>query len=639
MEQLSDEEHDHGAEEDSDKEDQDLDKMFGAWLGELDKLTQSLDTEKTEEPVKRSPLRQETNLANFSYRFSMYNINEALNQGEPVDLDALMADLCSIEQELSSIGTHSSKNTLMFQERKPSQKPPGSRMTPKQSSLKGLPSSSGRMPKPSHANFSLDDITAQLEQASLSMDEAARQTVVEDVKPVITAHHRRTASAGTVSDSDLRSVSNSSRSSITSAASSMDSLDIDKMTRPQDLELLQPGQPISEHSYLDRETSILLRNIAGKPTHLLTKEEQAAKIKAEKIRIALEKIKEAQVKKLVIRVHMSDDSSKTMMVDERQTVRQVLDNLMDKSHCGYSLDWSLVETISELQMERIFEDHENLVENLLNWTRDSQNKLMFVERIEKYALFKNPQNYLLGRKETSEMADRNKEVLLEECFCGSSVTVPEIEGVLWLKDDGKKSWKKRYFLLRASGIYYVPKGKAKASRDLVCFLQLDHVNVYYGQDYRSKYKAPTDYCLVLKHPQIQKKSQYIKYLCCDDVRTLHQWVNGLRIAKYGKQLYTNYQEALKRTEAAYDWTSMSTSSMKSGSSSSSLPESQSNHSNQSDSSDTLAMSHVRSQSIVSSIFSEAWKRGTQLEESSKVPNEKPSSAKAIQPTALCMGQY
>lgn len=44
-----------------------------------------------------------------------------------------------------------------------------------------------------------------------------------------------------------------------------------------------------------------------------------------------------------------------------------------------------------LYAERIFEDHENLVENLLNWTRDSQNRLMFTERIEKYALFKNPQ--------------------------------------------------------------------------------------------------------------------------------------------------------------------------------------------------------------------------------------------------------
>ncbi|XP_045707395.1 ras-associated and pleckstrin homology domains-containing protein 1 isoform X5 [Phyllostomus hastatus] len=666
MEQLSDEEIDHGAEEDSDKEDQDLDKMFGAWLGELDKLTQSLDSDKPVEPVKRSPLRQETNMANFSYRFSIYNLNEALNQGETVDLDALMADLCSIEQELSSIGAGNSKRQIT--EAKATQKVPPSRHISKHGTLKGL-SSSNRITKPSHANYSLDDITAQLEQASLSMDEAAQQSVLEDTKPSVTNQHRRTASAGTVSDAEVHSISNSSRSSVTSAASSMDSLDIDKVTRPQELDLTHQGQPITEHaislrcpskqakhhidfteeqaeltphSYLDRETSLLLRNIAGKPSHLLTKEEQAAKLKAEKIRVALEKIKEAQVKKLVIRVHMSDDSSKTMMVDERQTVRQVLDNLMDKSHCGYSSDWSLVETISELQMERIFEDHENLVENLLNWTRDSQNKLIFMERIEKYALFKNPQNYLLGRKETAEMADRNKEVLLEECFCGSSVTVPEIEGVLWLKDDGKKSWKKRYFLLRASGIYYVPKGKAKVSRDLVCFLQLDHVNVYYGQDYRNKYKAPTDYCLVLKHPQIQKKSQYIKYLCCDDVRTLHQWVNGIRIAKYGKQLYVNYQEALKRTESAYDWTSLSSSSIKSGSSSSSIPESQSNHSNQSDSgvSDTQpAAGHARSQSIVSSIFSEAWKRGTQLEESSKsqVPREKASTAKVCTPAASKTG--
>uniref|UniRef100_A0A8C7W4V7 Ras association (RalGDS/AF-6) and pleckstrin homology domains 1b n=1 Tax=Oncorhynchus mykiss TaxID=8022 RepID=A0A8C7W4V7_ONCMY len=615
MADMSDDELDHGAEEeDSDKEDQDLDKMFGAWLGELDKLTQSLDDGKPQKSVQKAPLRQETNMANFSYRFSMYNINEALNQTtETVDLDALMADLCSIEQELSTIGN-------------------STRASPASTVRGGSSNSHGR---PSASNLSLDDITAQLEQASLSMDEAAHQTSSSYSSTTLrrssagssSSQHRRTGSVGTVSEHEAGG--HSSRSSVNSAsASSMDSLDIDKVLSKT------VGGPEQDGG-------------SQGPQPPQGPEEQGAKVKAEKIRVALEKIKEAQVKKLVIRVHMSDESSKTVMVDERQTVRQVLDSLLDKSHCGYSPDWALVETINELQMERIFEDHENLVENLLNWTRDSHNKLMFIERIEKYALFKNPQNYLLGRKETSEMADRNKEALLEECFCGSSVSVPEIEGILWLKDDGKKSWKKRYFLLRASGIYYVPKGKAKASRDLVCFLQLDHVNVYYGQDYRSKYKAPTDYCLALKHPQIQKKSQYIKYLCCDDVRTLHQWFNGIRIAKYGKQLYVNYQEAMKRTEAAYDWSSLSTSSIRSGSSSgsASLPESQSNHSGQSDSGVDTASSHGRSQSVVSSIFSEAWKRGTQMEENTRQlsvqtppfpppPPQQQYSPAAAPPTAL-----
>lgn len=138
----------------------------------------------------------------------------------------------------------------------------------------------------------------------------------------------------------------------------------------------------------------------------------------------------------------------------------------------------------------------------------------------------------------------------QENFCGTSIIVPDLEAVLHLREDGKKSWKQRLFQLRASGIYYVPKGKTKvseeqlwtcdqyspfsstlaltfhappqSSRDLVCFVQLDNLNVYYGKDFRSKYKAPTDFCFVLKvsscHRRLFVSITSIWYHICYSVR-------------------------------------------------------------------------------------------------------------------------
>ncbi|KAK2854491.1 hypothetical protein Q7C36_006360 [Tachysurus vachellii] len=268
-------------------------------------------------------------------------------------------------------------------------------------------------------------------------------------------------------------------------------------------------------------------------------EETEEQMKADKIKLALEKLKEAKVKKLIVKVQMTDGSTKTLMVDERQTVRDVLDNLFEKTHCDGNVDWCVCETNPELQTDRGFEDHENLVEPLSAWTRDSENKVVFQERKDKYEVFKNPQNFYLWKKEKKslkDMKDKDKELLLEENFCGPSVIVPDLEGVLHLKEEGKKTWKPRYFLLRASGLYYLPKGKNKASKDMVCLVQFDNMNVYYCADYKTRYK----------HPQIQKESQYIKYLCCDDEWTMNLWVTGIRIAKYGKTLYENYKTAMRK---------------------------------------------------------------------------------------------
>lgn len=302
-----------------------------------------------------------------------------------------------------------------------------------------------------------------------------------------------------------------------------------------------------------------------------SKEDLEEQMKADKIKLALEKLKEAKVKKLVVKVELIDGSSKTLMVDERQTVRDVMDNLFEKTHCDCNVDWSVCETNPDLQTERGFEDHENLVEPLSTWTRDSENKVLFKENKHKYEVFKNPQIFYLWKKDKKsimDMKEKDKEQLLEENFCGPSVIVPDLEGVLFLKEDGKKSWKQRYFLLRASGLYYSPKGKTKASRDLVCLVQFDNVNVYLCKEYKNKYKAPTDHCFILKHPQIQKESQYIKYFCCDDSWTMTLWVTGIRIAKYGKQLYDNYKAAVKKASGSTTWANRTIQASPSSSSSS-----------------------------------------------------------------------
>ncbi|XP_030630643.1 amyloid beta A4 precursor protein-binding family B member 1-interacting protein-like [Chanos chanos] len=306
--------------------------------------------------------------------------------------------------------------------------------------------------------------------------------------------------------------------------------------------------PVPASSSFPAPSSLSAETLSETTTHLAEVEAEA-QTKEEKVKLALEKLKMARVKKLVVKVLMSDGSSKTLMVDEKQTVRDVLDCLFEKTHCDCNVDWSLCERNPILHIERGFEDHEHLVNHLSAWTRNSENQVLFLQRPDKYSIFKDPQIYYLWKKNRDNLKDatqKDKELLLKDCFEGQTVIVPDLEGALFLKENGKKIWRRRYFLLRASGIYYVPKGKTKTSPDLVCFVQFDNVNVHYATDYKNKYKAPTDFCFVLKHPQIQRESDYIRFLCCDDEHTLFLWLSAIRVAKYGLQLYTNYQAAVRR---------------------------------------------------------------------------------------------
>lgn len=78
--------------------------------------------------------------------------------------------------------------------------------------------------------------------------------------------------------------------------------------------------------------------------------DEASREKAEKIRIALEKMREANVKKLFVKAFSADESTKSLLVDEKMTCGHVTRLLADKNHVEMGPQWAVVEHLPELHM-------------------------------------------------------------------------------------------------------------------------------------------------------------------------------------------------------------------------------------------------------------------------------------------------
>ena len=82
---------------------------------------------------------------------------------------------------------------------------------------------------------------------------------------------------------------------------------------------------------------------------------------------------------LRMKVFMRDGSATSLLVDEKMTVGHVTRILAEKNHVSLDIKWALVELVPDLDMERVYEDNEMLVENYLHWEGDSKNTLWFIE--------------------------------------------------------------------------------------------------------------------------------------------------------------------------------------------------------------------------------------------------------------------
>ncbi|XP_033106258.1 growth factor receptor-bound protein 14-like isoform X3 [Anneissia japonica] len=255
-----------------------------------------------------------------------------------------------------------------------------------------------------------------------------------------------------------------------------------------------------------------------------------------------------------IKIYCEDGSWKvtTVIVEPSHNAMDVCRIMVMKKNTIEDKNWSLVEHLTDQGLERTLEDHEKVLEVYNNWPKSSSNKIYFRKNFRKYEIFQNPCQFfpmhMLEMTDEleglSEKAERTKQILLKNLFLKGD-KVPKIQGYLHSHEGHKKSWKKHYFILRQSGLYYSTKGTSKDPKHLTCYVQFDRLELHYAINGKKQYHSPTEYVFTIRPTKPHVESKEVKYFCAEDEQSRQCWLAAMRLIANGKQLSENYQTARK----------------------------------------------------------------------------------------------
>lgn len=252
----------------------------------------------------------------------------------------------------------------------------------------------------------------------------------------------------------------------------------------------------------------------------------------------------------VIKVYNEDNTSRAVEVPSDITAQDVCQLFVLKNRCIDDHSWTLFEHLSHLGIERTIEDHESVMEVLSGWGVDTDSRLYFRKNYAKYEFFRKPLDFFPDHmvsicSETNGMVDHSQ---LIQTFLNSS-TCPEIHGHLHAKEQSRKSWKKFYFVLRRSGLYFSNKGTSKEPRHLQFIADFSDSDVYTVLSAKKLHGAPTDYGFCVKSSKCGS-ARDLKLLCADDEQTRTCWITAMRLLKYGMQLYQNFIQPYQKQKAS-----------------------------------------------------------------------------------------
>ncbi|XP_043928675.1 growth factor receptor-bound protein 7 isoform X2 [Protopterus annectens] len=248
----------------------------------------------------------------------------------------------------------------------------------------------------------------------------------------------------------------------------------------------------------------------------------------------------------VIKVFSEDGACRSLEVTTGATARDVCEMLVEKTHSIHDDSWSLIELHPHIALERCLEDHEFVVEVQSTWPLGGDNRFLFRKNFAKYEFFRSPPSFFPENMVSGYM-DANKGMSISEIVqnlynSGSNVgSCPEFQGFLHLKEIGRKAWKRFYFFLRKSGLYYSTKGTSKEPRHLQYFAEIDESSILLVTNAKKHYSAPTEFAFCIKPQKVRNGTKDLKVFCTDDEQSRTCWVTAFRLFKYGVQLYSNYQ--------------------------------------------------------------------------------------------------
>ncbi|CAL8248596.1 unnamed protein product [Lota lota] len=242
----------------------------------------------------------------------------------------------------------------------------------------------------------------------------------------------------------------------------------------------------------------------------------------------------------IVKIFSEDGMGKVVEIPADMTARDLCQLLVYKSHCVDDNSWALVEHHPLLGLERCLEDHELVVQVQASMSSDS--RFLFRKNYAKYEFFRNPltffpEHMVAWCQETNGTIPPS--LLLQNLLAASSY--PEIQGHLYVKEVGRKSWKKLYMFLRRSGLYCSTKGTSKEPRHLQLLADLEDSNVFTMVTAKKQHAAPTDYEFCIKANKSRAELKELRILCAEDEQSRTCWMTAFRLFKYGIILYQNYK--------------------------------------------------------------------------------------------------